>query len=240
MKLIYILRSFFGTIGLVVLTLYVCLGIIIMSFTPWGKTAANSMLQHWGQVACALFGVRVEVYGLENRPQQGCILLFNHTSFFDIFVMAGALKGIRFGAKIELFNIPILGAAMRMSGTLPIARNRKEEVFRVYKEARSRFSVGDQIALAPEGARQDTETLGHFKSGPFVFAMQAGVPLVPIVIQGALDIMPRGSIFPNTNQWNQKIKLMILPAVDVSKYELENRLNLQNHVHSMMSKYLNE
>src|SRR5690606_20896953 len=103
----------------------------------------------WGKGSCKMFGVKVEVIGAENIPKSGGVFLFNHTSFFDIFARAGYLQSVRFGAKIELFKIPFFGWAMRRVGILPIARRNREEVFRIYQEAKPRLLAGEKIALAP-------------------------------------------------------------------------------------------
>lgn len=198
----------------------------------------NRVIRMWGWASARMFGVTVDVKGLENIPKCGYILLFNHTSFFDIFSIFAVLPEVRFGAKIELFRIPFFGRAMKRSGVLPIARQRKEEVFKVYDEAVIRLQKGEKFALAPEGTRQDSEALGPFKAGPFVFAINAQAPLVPMVIQGAAQILPKHHWFPNWNVWHRKIQITILPAVSTKGLSLQDRPKLQNQVREMMSRYL--
>jgi 1-acyl-sn-glycerol-3-phosphate acyltransferase len=191
----------------------------------------------WGQASCAMFGVKVKVRGQENIPAGGCIYLFNHTSFFDIFAMQGSLRGFRFGAKIELFKIPIFGIAMRRMGALPIARERRDEVFRVYEAAQHRIERGEKFALAPEGTRQTEEKLGSFKAGPFVFAINAHAPLVPVVIRGAAPILPKGHWIPNHDVWSREITIDVLPAVSTEGVEIKDRPMLQEKVRNEMLPY---
>lgn len=237
MVILFMLRSLLGMLGLFIATFVISILVVLSSFTPWVRSLSDILIQKWGQIACWLFGVKVDLQGIENRPGTGCVFLFNHTSFFDIFVMAANLKGLRFGAKIELFRIPFFGAAMRRSGILPIERNRREAVFKVYEEARSRFAMGDQIALAPEGTRQNEERLGRFKSGPFVFAIQSEVPVVPVVIKGALDIMPKGAWWPSPHRFRNPVQMILLPAVSTTEFELSERPVLQEKVFNQMNSY---
>ena len=194
-------------------------------------------LKWWGIASCKMFGVQVRVQGLENIPPGGGVYLFNHTSFFDIFAIAGYLPSVRFGAKIELFNIPLFGWAMRRIGNLPIARKNRDKVFKIYKEAEARLQSGEHIALAPEGTRQTEEKLGQFKAGPFVFAINAQVPVIPIVIRNASAILPKHSIFPNFGTWSREIHLIVLPAFKTQGLVVESRVELQEQVMASMQTY---
>lgn len=191
----------------------------------------------WGKISCWMFGVKIIVRGQENIPAGGCIYLFNHTSFFDIFAMQGALHGFRFGAKIELFKIPVFGMAMRRMGALPIARERRDEVFRVYQAAQERIERGEKFALAPEGTRQNEEKLGNFKAGPFVFAINAHAPLVPVVIRGAAAIMPKGHWVPNWDRWTREVTIDVLPPVSTESFGIKDRPFLQEKVRNEMLPY---
>lgn len=188
----------------------------------------------WSRISCWMFGVTVCVEGLENIPAKGGVLLFNHTSFFDIFAMGGWIPHLRFGAKIELFNVPFFGLAMRRIGILPIARNNREKAFKVYKRAEESLQNGALIALAPEGTRQISEKLGSFKAGPFVFAINAQAPVVPVVIRNASKILPKGSPFPNLGTWSRPILVKVLPAISTANLHVDDRPQLQGEVHRLM------
>lgn len=197
----------------------------------------DAIIQFWGRGSCWMFGVKIDVRGLENIPEGGCLYLFNHTSFFDIFVMSAILRGVRFGAKIELFKIPFFGMAMRRLGVLPIARERREEVFKIYKAAEGRIKNGERFALAPEGTRQTVERLGSFKAGPFVFAINAKAPVVPVVILNAVHILPKGQLLPNWGIWKRTIRMEILPPVSTQSLDIKERPRLQEGVRKMMEPF---
>lgn len=201
------------------------------------KKIDDSVVRAFGKISCWMFGVDIQVEGIQNLPRGGSVFLFNHTSFFDIFAVAAAIPGIRFGAKIELFRIPVFGRAMSRVGILPIARQKKEEVFRVYKEAEERLRNGDRIALAPEGTRQAEEKLGQFKAGPFVFAISAQVPVVPIVIKNAANILSKDSYLPNLGNWSESVTVTVLPPIETKNLRVEDRPALQAKVLQSMKPF---
>ena len=194
----------------------------------------------WGWPNVILAGVRLEVRGEENLPPdgQGFLYLFNHTSYMDIIAMITGLPKIpSFGAKIELFSIPFFGPAMRAIGNLPIARDNRDEVLKLYKETEARAHKGECFALAPEGTRQKGGELGRFKKGPFIFALGAGIPVVPLVIVGAEQVQPKGSFLMNVgNKWSRTIVLQIQKPVDAKKYSQETITDFQNVVKAQMDK----
>lgn len=236
MRWIWTLRSCLSTVAFGLLTFLFSGSCVLASFVSSSPRVARWHLKWWGRIACFLFGARVVVHGFENWPfRSGAVVLFNHTSFFDVFAMTGYLPDMRFGAKQELFRIPIFGSAMRRVGILPIDRARREKVFQIYEKSAERLRGGQKIGLAPEGTRTQTpNSLGPFKAGPFVFALQAHVPLVPVVITGAYDIMPKGAWLPNAWRSGSELHLEILPMVSWDQQTHADRTELQNQVRDAM------
>lgn len=235
MNLLAFLRS-----SLVVLLLFpvltITLACVIIFSVLVGKPEWYAWVPpFWGKSTCWLFGVELVVEGLENLPAGGCLVLFNHRSFFDIFAIQAAVPDLRFGAKIELFKIPIFGAAMKKAGVLPIARGNVQEVIKVYQEAEPRIRAGQKFGLSPEGGRNTTDNvLLPFKSGPFLFAMGAGAPIVPCVIWGSDDVWPKGALVPQTKVLKSKIRLKFLPAYSVKGTQLSDKTEIQKQVYSVM------
>jgi len=197
------------------------MSIVVLFLAASGKISRfEAAARFWARTCLRLYGVRVEVHGLEHVVlDRGVLFLFNHQSHFDILCLYSHMpKRMRFGAKIELFKIPFFGRAMRAVGTLPIARSDRSETFRIYREAESRFSENMSFALAPEGTRQAQPVIGPFKKGPFIFAQNAHAVIQPVVIRGAHEVLPKGSLLPNRNQRERLIHMRFLPAVDTRSY----------------------
>ncbi len=199
------------------------------------KKLQDNIISNWARFACSIFNVKVNVHNFENIPQQGCVFLFNHSSFFDIFALASTIPDVRFGAKIELFSIPIFGLAMKSSGTLPIARGSREEVFKVYSEARFRLQNNEKFALSPEGGRFYGENLFPFKAGPFIFAISSGAIIAPVIIKGAYEVLPKKRFISNTDCWRREIDLYFLKPHSVEGYSNDNRQELQKIIYAQMN-----
>jgi 1-acyl-sn-glycerol-3-phosphate acyltransferase len=141
--------------------------------------------------------IRVCVSGLENvPPQQPCIFMANHVSNLDPPILLPALPGrTAVFVKKELMKIPLIGAAMRMGGFVPVERNKGPESA---KESIERgacvLASGVHITSFPEGTRSRTGKLLPFKKGPFYLAQQTDAPVVPVSIYGTESMMRKGSL----------------------------------------------
>ncbi len=148
--------------------------------------------------------------------------------------MVARKKGIRFGAKVELFSIPVFNWAIRAGGILPIARQNRQEAIHVLQEAEARARNGEKFALAPEGGRNTEEKLLPFKSGPFIFAIKSGVPIVPVIIKGASQAWPKNTLFPCAEKWTYKVLIEYMKPVESKGFTVENRAELSNQVRELM------
>jgi 1-acyl-sn-glycerol-3-phosphate acyltransferase len=197
----------------------------------------DRVMQVWARTQLRFAGVTVEVRGAENIPPEGTLFLFNHMSYADIYVTFGHIpRGFRFGAKIELFKIPIFGQTMKAVGVLPIVRNNREEVLRVYANAVERVRRGECFALAPEGTRQSEPQLGKFKQGPFIFAINAQMPIVPVLMAGTRQVQPRGVPWMNIGALRRTVILELLPAISTKGYTLETARELCDHTFAIMDR----
>ena len=107
--------------------------------------------------------------------------------------LAAVLPGsLRFVAKKELQRVPLLGRAMRSSGHVFIDRQNRQAAFGAYDEAAAAIRSGISAVVFPEGTRSRTGNLQPFKKGPFVLAIAARVPLVPVYCAGTFTLLPKG------------------------------------------------
>jgi 1-acyl-sn-glycerol-3-phosphate acyltransferase len=122
---------------------------------------------------------------------------------------------------------------------IPIPRSNRVEAIRNLQLARERFAKGHQFALAPEGQRMPTEKLGPFKSGPFILAIEGQVPVVPIIIQNAGAIQPKGQWFPNWGVWQSEVQLHIEPAISTLGMTVDaDKDTLKEKVRKAMNRYI--
>lgn len=245
MKLVILLRSLVGVLLLFpVVTTVLCLVVLANVFTWNSQAFSNRIIRLWALAACAIFGVELVVRGRENLcgTGQGGLYLFNHTSFFDIFALYVMDPTLRYGSKIEIFRIPLFGLTMRKLGTLPIPRENRQEAIRVYEDAGARARAGQRFALSPEGGRGggDADELRPFKSGPFIFAINSRMDLLPVIIKGAERAWPKGAIIPALAGWRNRITIDVLPAIPIADYDLPRRMELRDRTFAEMSQVFDQ
>lgn len=236
MKIIFYLRSLLMSFVFIGLTLIVSI-ISLANNIIWGSRKLDDKIVFaWAKITCFLFNIKINIHHIENRPSEGTVFLFNHSSYLDIFLLLVAIPGLRFGAKIELFKIPIFGAAITRAGTLPIARGNREEVFKVYEKARSRLQEDkEKFALSPEGGRFYGKNLGPFKAGPFVFAISSGAIISPVVMKGVYEALPKSTLLTNKDRWKREIDIYFLEPVDTKGFSVDQRQDLQKIVYERMN-----
>jgi len=142
--------------------------------------------------------ISVEVEGLERLiPGQSVVFIANHVSWVDIWMLLVTLPGTtRFVFKKELSRIPFLGPAINAMGHVPIDRGNRGSAFASYDRAARQICDGTSAIVFAEGTRSADGRLLAFKKGPFVLAIAAQVPVVPVVCEGSFERLPRGSIAP--------------------------------------------
>jgi len=124
---------------------------------------------------------------------------------------------------------------MSLAGYIKLARGRHGSIRDTYEDAKRRLAEGMSVLFFPEGTRSHTGALGPFKNGAFKLALQQRVPLAPIVIDGTHGLLPRRGWVVNPVG---RIRLAVLPPIDVSAYGLEEDERLRDDVHRLMEQAL--
>jgi len=198
------------------------------------RKGINTTIQSMGEYGCRLAGLNVVMKGKENlKNHRPAVFCFNHQSNADFFILSKILKrDCTAIAKKELASTPF-GPLLKALGAVFIDRSSKEKALKAFKPAIEALNNGISVAIAPEGTRSRTRQLGEFKKGPFHLAIQAKVPIVPIVIKNAHDAMPKGSgLLHPTN-----IEVVVLDAVDTSNWKVEN---IATYIQEVRSLFLEE
>ncbi|MFN0178086.1 MAG: lysophospholipid acyltransferase family protein [Gemmatimonadales bacterium] len=142
--------------------------------------------------------INVVVEGLDRlTPGQPYVFTSNHESWVDIWMILVGLPGtIRFVFKKELSKVPFLGPAINAMGHVEIDRGNRGSAFASYDRAAAAIQAGTSAVVFCEGTRSPTGTLLPFKKGPFVLAIAAQVPVVPVFCDQSYEALPKGSIRP--------------------------------------------
>ena len=187
------LRSLLFYITLFLATVLCSIAAICAALVSRGGNGSHLVGRLWSRIMLFASGVKVQVEGLDNiNPQESYVFAANHQSQFDIFTILGHLPTqFRWLAKKELFRIPILGAAMKSAGYIPIDRNNRKEAFKSIDLAANRVREGTSVVIFPEGTRSLDGKLQPFKKGGFHLAIKSRRPIVPVSISGAFSILPK-------------------------------------------------
>jgi putative phosphoserine phosphatase/1-acylglycerol-3-phosphate O-acyltransferase len=173
------------------------------------------------EIGLALAGVQVDVLRGEEHlwSARPCVFVFNHQSKLDPIIIARLLReGVTGVAKKEVANVPGFGQLFRLAGVAFIDRGDSGQARRALEPVIARMrEEGLSLAMAPEGTRSLTPRLGPFKRGAFHIAMQAGVPVVPIVIRNAGEVMWRGA----QTLGSGRVEVVVLPPIDTSDWSRE-------------------
>lgn len=161
-----------------------------------GGDTAHKILKCWARLCLILTRLDVRVCGLERLdPAQTYVFMPNHESFLDILLaLAYIPHNFRFMILWKLFFSPFLSLALRSSGQLPIDQNSPRQSMRALRGAMDLLARGVSIVVFPEGTRSQTGLLQDFKTMLFVLPTRAGVPVVPVLIEGAFTALRRGRV----------------------------------------------
>jgi 1-acyl-sn-glycerol-3-phosphate acyltransferase len=156
----------------------------------------------WSRVGLWLAGVKVDVVGADNVPHNSpVIFMSNHQGNFDILALFTAIPQ-RFSwlAKEELFRIPVFGHSMARAGYIPLDRGDGRRALRSVDAAAATIRGGRSVVIFPEGTRTFDGSLLPFKKGGFLLASKAGVPIVPVTINGSMRVNPKNrlELYPGT------------------------------------------
>lgn len=188
----------------------------------------------WARFILWMSGVRLVEHGAEHKTGAQHIFVVNHVANFDVLAVAASLRWVKFVAKAELFKIPLFGKAMLAAGMIPIERANRKAAFGSYSVATTRIQAGASVAVYPEGTRGNAYPLRPFKKGPFVLAIQAQAPIVPVVVHGQLEVNPKGKFLvrPGT------IHVHFLPPIESKGMQYDDRDRLAELTHAAMRECL--
>ncbi len=175
----------------------------VMVLTRSGDFSIWLARRVWAPSALRLAGVAVKVHVRAALPDGPAIYISNHESALDVWALLRAIpRNLRFVAKQELFRIPVFGWYLRLARFVAVDRRDHTRAVLALKQAGEIVRAGTSLIFFPEGTRSLDGRVQQFKKGPFVVAMEARAPVVPIAIAGACALNPkqRLEVSPGTIQ----------------------------------------
>jgi len=180
----------------------------------------------------------VVVTGREHiRRDATYVMVANHQSLLDILVLFRLFVHFKWVAKIELFKIPCIGWNMSLNRYVRLRRGDAESITRMMRTCEERMAEGSSIMMFPEGTRSADGRLKPFKHGAFTLAKTVRAPLLPIVVEGTADALPkRGFVL----QGRHHIRVRVLPEIAYERFGDTSVAELTEQVHALFAAELGE
>jgi 1-acyl-sn-glycerol-3-phosphate acyltransferase len=135
---------------------------------------------------------RVRLEGLERiRRDAAYVMVANHQSLLDILVLFRLFVHFKWVSKIENFRVPAIGWNMSLNRYIKLRRGDRASVERMLNACERTIAEGSSIMMFPEGTRSPDGCLRAFKTGAFALAQRAAAPLLPIIVQGTANALPK-------------------------------------------------
>ena len=181
---------------------------------------------------------RVRVNGIEHvRPDTTYVMVANHQSLLDILVLFRLFVHFKWVAKAELFRIICIGWNMSLNRYIRLRRGDPGSIKQMMDDAERTLAEGSSLMIFPEGTRSPDGHLKAFKHGAFTLALRGRVPLLPIVVEGTSNALPkRGFIL----QGQHAISVRVLPEIPYATFAGESAEALTDRIHALFRRELGE
>ncbi len=195
----------------------------------------HSLARAWAHTSLRLCGVTVRVKGLEKLDMsRNYVYVSNHASMFDIPAILAAIPDqIRIIYKKELHWFPVFGWGLKYGSYIGIDRTRGADAMKSLEEAAEKIKTGASVLLYAEGTRTLDGKLQPFKRGAFNIAVKAGVPVVPLTINGSFKLLPKRSMVIQPGE----VELILESPIEIKGSGKEEEIRLMEEVREAIQKH---
>lgn len=212
--------KWFFILPLLIVSTTVCGILAILTSLFISPRAGGYFAVRWARINSFFTPMTVTVGGAENiEPDVSYVIVANHQSLYDIYALYGWL-GVDFKwvMKKELAQVPILGLSCKILGHIFIDRKDSKSAVETINLARKKIVNGTSVLFFPEGTRSSNGKLGDFKKGAFKMAIDMGISVLPVTINGTGAILPKGSL----DLMPGNVSMIIHKPIPVNSYREEN------------------
>jgi 1-acyl-sn-glycerol-3-phosphate acyltransferase len=180
----------------------------------------------------------VQVIGREKiRPDVAYVMVANHQSLLDILILFRLFRHFKWVSKVENFRIPFIGWNMILNRYIKLRRGDRASVVNMMQACEQALAEGNSIMMFPEGTRSMDGRLRAFKPGAFALAQRMGVPLLPIVLEGTGNALPkRGFVLQGRHQ----IRIRVLEEISPETFATVKLEELVERVRNRFAQELGE
>ncbi len=192
------------------------IGALLSAVCLPGLARRRRWVTRFARLPFRLAAIPVSIAGLERLPDEQCIVVANHASYLDGIILQAFLPPrFSYVIKGEMQNVPVVHFLLRRIGARFVDRHSAGRSARDARTLLRAADGGESLAFFPEGTFGAAPGLAAFRNGAFAAARRAGLPVVPVVIRGARDILPLGRALPRRGPLSIDILKPLAPdAVD--------------------------
>ncbi len=217
------------------IVLYVLSFIALIVCYPFDKKrSVVHRISAWLTNAVFIFAplARRRVVGMENiDPNKAYVMVLNHQSMVDILSIYNLPLVFKWVSKREVYRIPIVGRLLWMHGDIVINRaSAKEAMQLVHTKGMEWLKKGATVSIFPEGTRSKDGEIHNFKAGAFILAKDAGVPILPVVLDGTSSLVRKGWMI----NWRNVITIKVLPEIPAEEVAERSIKEVMAQVHTDM------
>ena len=160
------------------------------------------------------------------------VMVANHLSLLDILVFFRLFTHFKWVSKIENFRVPWIGWNMTLNEYIPLKRGDKESILQMLQACRETLAAGNSIMMFPEGTRSPDGRLRSFKTGAFELAKDTGNPILPIIVTGTANALPkRGFVL----RGRHPIRVKVLDGIPHEAFADESVEDLTDRVRTLIA-----
>lgn len=225
------LISILRIIAIAIVTIILANMVFICLPFNYRKKLTNLIHLAWGYSLSAIMGLKIKIEGLDQLDKnRQYMIACNHQSLTDVVVLYRSLPlKLVFVYKKDLAYVPFFGWALYLCH-FGVDRLNKEKSLRNLEKAKDKLLPEENIVMFPEGTRSPDGRLLPFKNGAFIMAIQMKMPVLPIVIKGTCDIIPKKSFIVRSGE----VSVHILDPIETDDLILADKERLKNLTYDRM------
>jgi 1-acyl-sn-glycerol-3-phosphate acyltransferase len=199
--------------------------------------ALHRLTSYWGSLYTwcnPLWHVRIEGTLPPDEPH---VMVANHQSLADIFVLFRLRYHYKWVSKAENFRVPLVGWNMTLNRYIKLERGKMRGNLKMMRDCERALKAGSSVMIFPEGTRSEDGALQPFKDGAFELAVRTSCPLLPIVIDGTAKVLPKRGV---VLRGKQQMVVRILQQIPTSSYVGLTPQELRDRTHALISTTLRQ
>lgn len=165
------------------------------------------------------------------------VVVSNHQSLLDILIAFSLFFPFKWVSKVEIFKVPVIGWNMVLNRYIPLKRGDRDSIVEMMNIARKRLQEGSSVYFFPEGTRSPSGLMKPFKHGAFTLAKELGLPILPIVINGSKNTLPKHSLNFHGKQF---CRIDVLPCIEPESFADMSVEQLTDSVYELIASRVDE